>query len=136
MGKPPISPRRPIAHHRCEPLMSTPTVVAPGRDAQTAGPFRPRTGVGLFLQRGLLGAGAGLPADLIDLDVGGLRVRLGGPARLGETVQVTLRLAAFGRPVTRFGTVASCEPDAGGGTLAVLRLRHPLARSELNRLVE
>jgi hypothetical protein len=116
--------------------MSTSTVVASGRNPQPAGPFRPRPGLGVCLRRGLLGAGAGLPADLVDLDADSLRVRLGVPARPGETVQVTLRLAAFGRPVTRFGSVASCEPDAGGGTLAVLRLRHPLARSELNSLVE
>jgi hypothetical protein len=51
-------------------------------------------------------------------------------------VQVTLRVAGFGRPVTRFGIVASCESDADGGTLVILRLRHPLARHELSNLLE
>jgi hypothetical protein len=94
------------------------------------GPRCPRPGTELRLQRGLLGAGPNLDAELLDLDAFVLRVRVAAAVRPGDTVYVTLRPAGGGPPVTRVATVGSYESE----TIAGLRFRHPLTRRDLNCL--
>jgi hypothetical protein len=96
------------------------------------GPRRPVTRrADVSLRTGPLGLGPNLAIGLVDVSEEGMGVKLNGPVKPGEEVEVVVSFPVASKTFKLHGVVCWCNPGPGETFVAGIRLRRRLTHAEL-----
>ena len=126
----------PVLETLAEPCAVEDDDELPWADRRVTDRRRARFGSRVEVRRGLLGMSPDLALKLVDVSEGGAQVRVVGPLRPGEQVEVALWPPANAQSVRGPAVVCWCLPTATGEFRAGLRLRRRLSLELVNLFAE